>query len=84
MDILEIVFALIQGCGCFLDLCAAGSSVGAGVAGVKANQGRQLRKEAMRRGEQPPANKAALWFVLLLIIAASLVVLVLWKYSRRH
>ena len=32
MEVLELIAALVQGCGCFLELMAVGGNVGAGVA----------------------------------------------------
>lgn len=80
MEILEIIWALIQGCGCLLDVFAATSAVGAGVAGVKANQERKSGKAAKARGEKSSQNKAAIWFVALLFIAFFLVGLMFFKY----
>ncbi|MBI3410304.1 MAG: hypothetical protein HY040_18350 [Planctomycetes bacterium] len=82
MEIFEIAYALIQACGCLLDFFALGSGVGAGVAGVKANQQRKAGKEARARGEDPPKNKATLWFVLLLFGTFFFVGLMVLKYVR--
>lgn len=80
MEALELVYAAIQVCGCLAEVMAASSTVGAGVAGVKANQVRKKRKEAEARGEAPPVNNAAIVFCILLFIAIVLVGFVLFKY----
>lgn len=80
MEFLPIIEGLIYGCGCLLDIMAASSGVGAGVAGVQANQQRKNRKAAKERGETPPRNTATPWFVLLLIAAILTGTLVLFKY----
>ena len=82
MEIFEIVGVLIQGCGCFLDLFAVGSGFGAGVTGVKAHQQRKARQDARARGEDPPKNKAAVWFVLLLFFTFFFVGLLVVKYTK--
>ena len=60
VEIFELLFALVQGCGCFLEFMALGTNVGAGVAGAKAHRTGQLRREARERGE--PAPRFNGWF----------------------
>jgi hypothetical protein len=84
MEILELIYALIQACGCFLEVAALGSSAGAGVAGYKAKQSEQARKQAEAKGEEPPPrNPYWIWFVALIFVAVFLVGLLFFKYVPR-
>jgi hypothetical protein len=50
MEILELVFGLGEGCGCFLELLTLTADVGAGVAGMKARKKRKERRAAQEAG----------------------------------
>jgi hypothetical protein len=81
MEIFEVLYALFQLCGCFLELAALGSSAGASVAGYKAKKTSDARKEALANGEEPPArNRYWFWFVILVFVAVFLVGLVFFKW----
>jgi hypothetical protein len=83
VELLELLFVLVQGCGCFLEVMALGTNVGAGVAGVKARRTGRLRREARERGE--PAAPYNGWFWLFLGLLATGLVLIgltVWKYAR--
>lgn len=83
MEILEILYALTQACGCFLEVFAVGTNVGAGVAGVKAQKTRQLRRAAQEHGEPTPPHNGWSWlFFGLLLVGLALLGLTIWKYTR--
>ncbi len=83
MEILELVFALFQACGCFLEIMALGTNVSAGVAGVKAHRAGKVRREARERGEPVPPHNGWLWaFVALVVVGTFLLGLTIWKYAR--
>jgi hypothetical protein len=83
VEILELLFALVQGCGCFLEVMALGSNLGAGVTGVKAHQTRKIRNEARTRGEPTPPHNGWFWaFLALAVVGFVLVGLTIWKYAR--
>jgi hypothetical protein len=70
------ILALLEMCGCFLELAALFSSGGAAYSGY---QFTHERKKA-RENEQPPASKFMWRFVVWLVIAAGLIVLVVSKW----
>jgi hypothetical protein len=83
VEILELLFALVQGCGCFLEVMALGTNVGAGVAGVKARRTRKIRREARERGEPVAPHNGWFWaFLVLLAGGLVLLALTIWKYTR--
>jgi hypothetical protein len=85
MEVLDLLFVLIQGCGCFLEFMAVGSNVGAGVAAVKVQKVRKARQVARAQGEPPPPdNRAVAALVALLFAAVFFTGLVLWKWLSPH
>ena len=82
MEILELLVAAPEFCGCFLELFALGTSGGAAATGVKARQRSKVRKEARAHGEEPPKNPYAVWFVVLVFLAVFAVGLVAFKWLR--
>jgi hypothetical protein len=83
VEILELLFVLVQGCGCFLEVMALGTNVGAGVAGVKARRAGQVRREARERGEPAAPHNGWFWvFLGLLGTGLVLIGLTVWKYAR--
>jgi hypothetical protein len=83
LELWQVLEALVYGCGCFLEMTAAGANVGAGVAGYKAHQARKTRREAMGKGDPPPGKNPALRaFIVLVIVGALLTALVAWKWLR--
>lgn len=82
MEILELIYALIQMAGCCLELSAGLSSVGAGVSGAKAYQKHQDRVEAKKTGQADVPSNPYFWTFLLLLFATFFLVGVLvWKWS---
>jgi hypothetical protein len=82
VEILEILYALTQFCGCMLELFALGTGAGAGVAGYKAKKTSDARKEALAKGEAPPLyNPYWFLFVVLVGVAVFCVGLLFFKYS---
>jgi hypothetical protein len=83
VEIFELLFALVQGCGCFLEIMALGTNAGAGYAGVKARRTGQQRRAARERGEPDAPYNGWFWlFVLLLSLGLGLLGLTIWKYAR--
>jgi len=82
MEPLELLWAAVQLCGCFLEMFAASSSAAAGAAAYQANKNRKERKEAQAKGAEPPARTAFWLFVVFLFLAVFSLVLVVWKWSR--
>jgi hypothetical protein len=83
VEVLEVIFTLIQACGCFLDIMTVGTNVGAGVAGVKAYHAHKVRRKAQERGEPiAPNNRWVLVFLALLSAGLLLLCLTVWKYAR--
>jgi hypothetical protein len=83
VEILELLYALIQGCGCFLEVMALGTNVGAGAAGVRAYRTGKTRREARERGEPVAPHNGWLWAFLALLAAGTFLLgLTIWKYTR--
>jgi hypothetical protein len=83
VEILELLFALAQGCGCFLEFMALGTNVGAGYAGVKARRTGRLRRTARERGEPDVPFNGWFWaFIILLSMGLGILSLTVWKYAR--
>lgn len=81
--LLELLEALIYGCGCFLELTAAGANVGAGVAGYKAHKKSKAKRDAALTGQTVPTDNSALWiFAGAAFLAIVSTGLVLWKWVR--
>ena len=90
MEILEIIFAVLEGCGCLLELFAAASTVSAGAAGVKVREKLKQRRAAKQQGtakEQEglafPAKEPdkttwsyerTMWLFLVLVVLATFLV----------
>lgn len=56
MEILELIFVLLQSCSCVGEMLALGSTVGTGTAGVKAYQNRKGARGKFP--DQPPTGTA--------------------------
>jgi hypothetical protein len=75
MEIVELIFVVIQMCGCFLDLAALGSTGTATYSGVQTY--RQRKKDPADRS--PTATLGV--FLVFAMIAFALIVLVIMKYA---
>jgi H+/Cl- antiporter ClcA len=83
VEIVELLFLLVQGCGCFLDMMALGTTVGTGAAGVKAYKSGVVRRRAQELGEPTTPHNPWLWvFLCLLALCCFLVGLLVWRYAR--
>jgi hypothetical protein len=89
MELLELGWALVEGCGCLLEILALTTDVGAGVAGVRALRQRKERRAAGEPGAAGTGEEAgsgyerAMWvFLGLAALGAFLTGLVLWKWLR--
>lgn len=82
MEIFEVLWAIVQGCGCFLELFAASSSAAAGAAAYQANKDRKARKAAQAEGTQPPSRLALWLFLAFLFLAVFSAGLIVWKWVR--
>jgi hypothetical protein len=82
MELLELGWALFQGCGCFLEVMAVGSNAGAGYSAVRAVKLRRRRKDAEKSGEAAPAHNPWLWVALALACASVFFLgLVIFKHT---
>jgi hypothetical protein len=78
VEILELLFALVEGCGCFLELFALGANVGTAASGTRYVR---ARRKAKREGKPKPEARVAVWlFWLLLPLALLLTGIVIWKW----
>jgi hypothetical protein len=84
MEILEILFALVQACGCVAEVMAVTSPVGAGISAVKVQKNRKERRAAQQAGQTPPAPATPWWWLLGIFLFATVffVGLVFVKYSH--
>jgi hypothetical protein len=68
MEILEVLLASADACGCFVQILAAIFDVSAGVHGYQVGKKVKERKAAAARGDELP-RKPAIWPLLLLVLA---------------
>jgi hypothetical protein len=82
MEILELLLALPEMCGCFLQLGAAFADLSAGLAGYRLTKERKRRKKTLKeKGVALP--RPPLWpFWLLVFGAVLLTSLSLWRWLR--
>jgi hypothetical protein len=77
MEIVELIFAIIQLGGCFLELAAATSG---GAAAYTGNQTYRNRKKSRETGTPP--SSSLLWrFLVFLVIAVGILMLVIAKWA---
>ena len=69
MEILELLFAAGDACGCFVQILAAIFDVSAGVRGYQVGKQIKKRKQAEAHGDELP-KKPAIWPLALLVFAA--------------
>jgi hypothetical protein len=83
MEPFELGYALLQACGCALEVMAVTTPVGTGVAAVKVQKNRKARRLANQAGEVPPPPATAWWWALAVFLFASVffIGLVIYKYS---
>lgn len=83
MEILELIYAVIQFAGCCLELTAGASGVGAGVTGTKAYQRHKTRQQGKEAGQTDLPSNPYLWtFLILLFVSFFLVGVVVWKWVQ--
>jgi hypothetical protein len=87
MEILEIgqlLWALVEACGCFLEFMAVSSNVGAVATAVKASKQTKARRAARESGQEVPQPATRWWalFGVLLFLGALLTGLVFLKWTR--
>lgn len=82
MEILELIWAGIQICGCFLECLAAFSGGGAAYTGAKTLQNRKHRREQIAHGEKPEPKTPIWQFVVLAFAAVFFTGLLVFKYTR--
>jgi hypothetical protein len=82
MEIIELLLASAEGCGCFLEVAAFLMDIFTGVRGYQVGRKVKERREAIAHGEEPP-KKPALWPLVLLVLGSvALTGLVLFKWLR--
>ena len=69
MEILELLFASGEACGCFVQVLAALIDIGAGMQGYQVGKKIKARRQAQAHGDPVP-NKPLLWPFLLLAFFA--------------
>ena len=69
MEILELLFASADACGCFVQILAAVMDISAGVHGYQVGKKIKERRQAQAHGEPVP-NKPTLWPLIVLVFGA--------------
>ncbi|GEM_PF-7086948 len=69
MEILELLFASADACGCFVQVLAAVLDVSAGVRGYQVGKQLKQRRAACAHGEEP-SPKPLVWPFVVLVFAA--------------
>ncbi|MCS7047567.1 MAG: hypothetical protein NZO58_14515 [Gemmataceae bacterium] len=82
MEILEVVVALMNGCGCFLEMVAGVANFFAGWTGYRLRRELREHRDASEHGEAAPAQPRVWPFVLLVFSAVFLTGLVAFKWLR--
>jgi hypothetical protein len=98
MELLEFIWLLVQGCGCFLDVLALLGWLSAGGAGLQArkkfNEHRAAATERATQDQEgvtvaeqerpaPVDYERSVWiFLALLVLAMILTVLAIWRWVR--
>ena len=69
MEILELLFASADACGCFVQVLAALVDLSAGVTGYRVGKKVKERRQAAARGDELP-KKPSIWPLVVLVFAA--------------
>lgn len=80
MDIIEVLFGLLQFVDCCVWVSASVSGAGTGITGAKAVERHHVRQEAKKAGDVHPPGNPYLWtFLVMLFLTFFFVGAIIWN-----